>query len=195
MGNSNVLFHLRGYWTLWSVFYSIILQLSNFLFFPKIPCTLFKNLRRPTIQPLFEIKTFWPTTRLFTKSSSFWKTLCMPWHTNQLAPKKIKWSSDDDRMTAEFYKNVYQRTYLPNNFRLRILRNKKVLEKSHIGWRQMLVPRLFSRINSSQKFRRCRFQSFLFLSSFSYFLYLYPNILSRIVDVYYSLEGLGLQQT
>ena len=32
-------------------------------------------------------------------------------------------------MTAEFYKNVYQQTYLPNDFRLRILGNKKVLEK------------------------------------------------------------------
>ena len=28
-------------------------------------------------------------------------------------------------MTAEFYKNVYQKTYLPNDFRLRILGNKK----------------------------------------------------------------------
>ena len=48
-------------------------------------------------------------------------------------------------MTAEFYKNVYQKTYLPNDFRLRILGNNKVLEKSQIRWRQMLVPSLLSR--------------------------------------------------
>ena len=45
-------------------------------------------------------------------------------------------------MTEEFYKNVYQKTYLPNDFRFRILGNMKLLEKSQIGWRQMLVPNL-----------------------------------------------------
>ena len=49
-------------------------------------------------------------------------------------------------MTAEFCKNIYQKTYL-NNFRLEILRNKKVLKKSEIGWRQILVPSLFPRNN------------------------------------------------
>ena len=39
---------------------------------------------------------------------------------------------------------VYQKTYL-NDFRLRILGNKKVLEKSQFGVRQMLVPSLPSR--------------------------------------------------
>ena len=29
-------------------------------------------------------------------------------------------------MTAQFYKNVYQKTYLPNNFRFRILGNKSI---------------------------------------------------------------------
>ena len=48
-------------------------------------------------------------------------------------------------MTAEFYKNVYQKTYFPNDFRLRILGNNKVLEKSQIRWIQMLVPSLLSR--------------------------------------------------
>ena len=42
-------------------------------------------------------------------------------------------SSDQDSITAEFYKNV------------RILGNKKVLKKSQIGWRQMLEPSLPSR--------------------------------------------------
>ena len=48
-------------------------------------------------------------------------------------------------MTSEFYENVYEKTYLPNDFRLRILGNKKVLEKSQTGWKQMLVPSLPSR--------------------------------------------------
>ena len=44
-----------------------------------------------------------------------------------------KKSSDNDSMTAEFNKNVYQKTYVSNNFRLRILGNNKVLEKSQTG--------------------------------------------------------------
>ena len=80
-------------------------------------------------------------------------------------------SSGNDSMTAEFYKNVYQKTYLPKDFRLRITGNKKVLEKSQIGWRQMLVPSLPSRnkvlVNNSQKLHRSRFQSFLILSNFA----------------------------
>ena len=48
-------------------------------------------------------------------------------------------------MTADFYKSIYQKKYLPNNFRLMILGNKKVLEKSQIGWTQVLVPILLSR--------------------------------------------------
>ena len=39
-------------------------------------------------------------------------------------------------MTAEFYKNIYQ----ANNFRLRILGNKRILGKTQIGWREMQVP-------------------------------------------------------
>ena len=44
-------------------------------------------------------------------------------------------------MTSEFY-NIYQKIFLPNNFRLRIIENKKVLEKSQTGWTQTLVPSL-----------------------------------------------------
>ena len=51
---------------------------------------------------------------------------------------------DNESMTAEFF-NAYQKTYHLNNFRLRILGNKKVLQKSQIGYRQMLVPNLHSR--------------------------------------------------
>ena len=56
-------------------------------------------------------------------------------------------------MTQEFCKNIYQKIYL-NDFRLGILGNKKVSEKSQVGWRKMLVPSLHSRNifgNSSQK--------------------------------------------
>ena len=53
--------------------------------------------------------------------------------------------SDNDNITAEFYKNVYQMNYLQNNFRMGILRKKKVLEKHQIGLRQILVLRLPSR--------------------------------------------------
>ena len=38
-------------------------------------------------------------------------------------------------MTTEFYKNVYEM----NNFWLRILQNKKVFEKTQMGWRQILL--------------------------------------------------------
>ena len=44
-------------------------------------------------------------------------------------------------MTSEFY-NIYQKIFLPNNFRLRIIENKKVLEKSQTGWTQTIVPSL-----------------------------------------------------
>ena len=56
-------------------------------------------------------------------------------------------SSKYDSMTAEFCKNIYQKTFIIylNNFRLEILGNKKVLKKSQIGWRQILVPSLFPR--------------------------------------------------
>ena len=52
---------------------------------------------------------------------------------NQLAPTQKSKSSGNDSMTADFYKSIYQKTYLPNDFRLMILGNKKVLEKSQIG--------------------------------------------------------------
>ena len=44
-------------------------------------------------------------------------------------------------MTTEFYKNVYEM----NNFRLRILQNKKVFEKTQMGWRQILLASYPSR--------------------------------------------------
>ena len=54
---------------------------------------------------------------------------------NQLTPPPKYFFSGNNCMTAEFYKNVYQM----NDFSPRILENKKVFEKTQIGWRQMLV--------------------------------------------------------
>ena len=68
-------------------------------------------------------------------------------------------------MTAEFYKNVYQK----NNFRLRIFGNKKVFGETQIGWRQYASSQspfcksIFG--NSSQNLHRNRFQSFLVFSN------------------------------
>ena len=50
------------------------------------------------------------------------------------------------RPTLNLYQNLYQKTYF-NDFKLGILGNKKILEKSQIGWRQMLVNSLPSRNN------------------------------------------------
>ena len=55
-------------------------------------------------------------------------------------------SSKHDNMTPEFCKKVYQMTYF-KEFRLGILGKNKVLEKSQIGWRKMLVPVLPFRNN------------------------------------------------
>ena len=85
-------------------------------------------------------------------------------------------------MTAsfqKFYKNVYQ----INDFRLRILGNKKVFEKTQIGWRQMLVASQLSRnkflvivvkIYTEADFKVC-WSCPIFLD------FLLPKILSRMV--------------
>ena len=41
-------------------------------------------------------------------------------------------------MTPEFYKNVHQNIHLPNDFRIRILGNKKVLGKFQIEWKHLV---------------------------------------------------------
>ena len=48
---------------------------------------------------------------------------------NQQTPKQIKKVPEKDRITAELQKNVYQK----NDFRLRILRNKKIFKKIRLG--------------------------------------------------------------
>ena len=61
--------------------------------------------------------------------------------TNSADSQINKSFSGNDCMTAEFYKNVYQ----ANNFRLEILGNKRVLGKTQISWRQILVSSCPSR--------------------------------------------------
>ena len=85
-------------------------------------------------------------------------------------------------MTAslhKFYKNVYQ----TNDFRLRILGNKKVFEKTQIGWRQILEASQLSRnkflvivvkIYTEADFKVC-WSCPIFLD------FLLPKILSRMV--------------
>ena len=68
--------------------------------------------------------------------------------TNQLTLIEIKKTSDNNSITVELLKNVHQKTYFPNNLKIGSLGNKKVLEKSQIGWGQMAVPSLRSRNQS-----------------------------------------------
>ena len=78
-----------------------------------------------------------------------------------------------------------------NDFKLRILGNKKVLEKTQIGWSQMLVASQLSRnkfLVIIKNLHRSRFQNFLVLSNFAWFFSLVANILSRMVGAYYSCK-------
>ena len=82
---------------------------------------------------------------------------------------------------------------LPNDLRLRILGNKKILGKSKILVEtQPSAQSSFQKLNfgnSSEKTRKNRYQTFLVLSSFTRFLYFAPNILSRI---FLSNQSFGL---
>ena len=73
----------------------------------------------------------------------------------------------------------------PNDLRLWILGNKAILGKSQIWVQtQPSVKSPFQKLNfgnGSQKTRKSRYQTFLFLSSFTGFLNFVPNILPRIV--------------
>ena len=75
--------------------------------------------------------------------------------------------------------------HVPNDLRLRILGNKKMLGKSHI-WVQTLpsAQSPFQKLNignSSQKTRKSRYQTFLTLCNFTGILRFVPSVLSRIV--------------
>ena len=73
---------------------------------------------------LFEIKIFWPTTTyLLLKFFSPHFGRRGAWHdiTKSAGSQTINKSLDNESMTADFYKDIYQKTYLSNNFRFRIL--------------------------------------------------------------------------
>ena len=116
----------------------------------------------------------------------------MPWS------YQITWlpnkSSRSDSFTKEFYKHFYQKNCLPNDFRLTILGNKKMLEKSknweeaEVNYQSPLQKQIFGK--SNKKLHRSRFQCFFILFNFAWFLYFVSNILSRVVDDYYSWEKL-----
>ena len=89
-------------------------------------------------------------------------------------------------MTAEYYKNVYQKTYLLNDYRLRILGNKKVLEKSQIEWRQMLVPSVPCRNKFLVTAVKNNTEADFKVPSCPAQFCMISLLISRIVDVYYS---------
>ena len=92
---------------------------------------------------------------------------------------------------------VYELSHgLPNNLRLRIIGNQKILEKSQV-WLET-KPKAQSpfqksnSFNSSQKEQKNRYQSFLVLSNFTGFVYSVPNITSRIVGWNKTLDKIDI---
>ena len=80
---------------------------------------------------------------------------------------------------------------LPIVLRLKILGNNKILGKSQI-WVETYpcAHSPFKKLNfsnSSPKLHKNRYQTFLDLFSFTGFLYLVPNFLSRIIDTIFQL--------
>ena len=73
---------------------------------------------------------------------------------------------------------------LSNDLRLEILRNLEILQKSQISVETEPSAQFLSQklnfCNSSQKIRQSRYQSFVVLSNYIWFLYFIPNILSKI---------------
>ena len=92
-------------------------------------------------------------------------------------------------MTAE----ILQKR-LSNDFRLRILRNMKVFEKTKIGWRQMLVASQLSRnkflVIVVKIYTEADFKVSWYCPIFIDFFNSLPNILSGMVGVYYSWENI-----
>ena len=81
---------------------------------------------------------------------------------------------------------------LPNDLRLRILGNKEILGKSQILVEiQPSAQSPFHKLNfgnSSQKTHKSRYQTFLFLSSFTGFLCFVPDLLPMIVGSKFQLQ-------
>ena len=89
-------------------------------------------------------------------------------------------------MVFSIANSVHELSYeLPNNLRLGILGNKKILGNFQILMEtEPSAQSPFQQLNvgnSSLKARKSRYQTFLDPSSFTGFLYFVPNILTRIV--------------
>ena len=121
-----------AYWILWSMFllYCEYAMFSKNCLYPLWKINLPYNTRTP----------LWNQDFLICHNRFFTKTFCPHfgrWYAsimtfpNQQAPKQIT--------------NLQNTLENLNDFRLGILGNKKVLEKSRNGWRQMLVPSILSR--------------------------------------------------
>ena len=133
------------YWILWSIFV-LYYKYPMFYFLQKLCVPLYK------INPPYNTTPLWNQnfmicqniffTKIFFPDFVRWGADVMTFP-NQLAPKQIaifKTGQYDCRILQK----PLSKHYL-NNLRLGILGNKKLLEKSQIGWRQILVTSLPSR--------------------------------------------------
>ena len=124
-----------------------MLQLYSFIFSPKTSYNPFTKLTRSIIQPLFKIKIFWTITRIFAKiflapsPDHFGRWGKCHDITKSVSSKTNNKPLDNDSMAAEFYKNVYQ-DLSPKQLQTEDLRKQESINKSQIGWRQILVPSL-----------------------------------------------------
>ena len=116
---------------------------------------------------------------------SFWKTGCMPWH------YQISWLLSKHKFFRKWLHNC--RSYT-KSFRLRILGNKKVFEKTQTGWRQMVVSSQLSRnkflVIVVKIYTEADFKVSWYCPIFIDFFNSLPNILSGMVGVYYSWENI-----
>ena len=112
--NPMPLINLSTYWTLWSMFKAICYIPTE-----EFPCILFEKLTSPIMEPLFESNFFDPTTADFLLKFSalsgkiFHSSLEDKVHamTFYLAGFQTNnKSSDNNSMTSEICKNIYQRT-------------------------------------------------------------------------------------
>ena len=143
------LINLSAYWILSSMFlviyYTAIMQFSISSKNSLYPLQKVKPPHNTT--PLWNQNFQSHLSRFFTKIfvPQFWRQGACHDVTKSAGSQTNEKISENDSVIAEFYKNIYQKTYLPNDSRLRISVNKKVLEKSQIWLRHTLVPSLPSR--------------------------------------------------
>ena len=162
------------------------MQLRNFLFSLKVLCTPFKKLTPDNTTPL------WNQNFLTHRIRFFMKTFLPPFRkmgachniTKSADSQTNNKSSDNNNITAEFYK-TFIKPLSPNDFGLRKQENIRKTSnwvETDASAQSPFYKYIFS--NSSQKLHRSRFQGFLVLPNFVWFLYLVSNILSKILDVY-----------